>query len=110
MSNTHEKVREEQVDYYLKVAQAHLSSYNIRLRIRKWKDDDDYGKIKYQLADEDESTGKWLDLSRPMTKSEVFECLYALCSLYARIEKVRWVRYMRAEEEQERQRWEENAI
>jgi hypothetical protein len=101
ITTTSQKTREEQIEFYLKVAQAHLAPYNVRLRLKKWRGTED-SKIYYQLVDEDESTGGWVELSRPLTKSEVYESLYALSALYARIEKLKWARYLKAEQERER--------
>lgn len=77
---------------------------DIKLRIKRWKED---YRIRYQLVDEDPDSGGWTELSRPMSKQEIFECLFVLCSLYARVEKIRWRRFLKAEQEHERKLWEE---
>jgi hypothetical protein len=101
-----QKTTEDQIEFYLKIAQGYLEPLNIRLRLKKWRDD---GKINYQLVDEDPETLGWAELSKPLTKSECYECLFALSALYTRIEKIRSQRYLKAEQECERQLWEEDS-
>jgi hypothetical protein len=71
--------------------------------LKKWRSED--SKIYYQMVDEDQSTGEWIDLSRPMIKSGVFESLYSLCTLYSRIEKLKWKKWEKLRAEQEREQW-----
>ncbi len=99
-----QKVRDEQIEYYLKVCKGHMP--DLRLRIKRWKAD---YRILYQLVDEDPDTGDWTELSRPMSKQEIYECLFALASLFARVEKIKWRRFLKAEQEHERRLWEENS-
>ena len=44
-SKGHEKPREEQIDFYLKVAQGYLEPLNIRLRLKSGDNDNDGGVI-----------------------------------------------------------------
>jgi hypothetical protein len=37
ITTTGQKTREEQIEFYLKVAQSHLAPYNISLRLKKWR-------------------------------------------------------------------------
>jgi hypothetical protein len=104
ITSTGQKTSEAQIEFYLKITQGYLEPLNSRLRLKKWKDKSD-NKINYQLIDEDEETGGWVELSRPLTKSECYECLYALSALYARVEKIRFQRYSKAEQERERRLW-----
>jgi hypothetical protein len=88
-STGQQKTREEQIEFYLKITQGYLEPLGIRLRLKKWRDNDN--KINYQMIDENQETGgRWIELSRPLTKSECYECLYALSALYARIHKIRF--------------------
>jgi hypothetical protein len=57
------------------------------------------------MIDEDEETGGRIELSRPLTKSECYECLYALSALYAKIQKIRFHRYLKAEQERHSRLW-----
>jgi hypothetical protein len=99
-----QKVRDEQIEYYLKVCEGHMP--DLRLRIKRWKAD---YRTLYQLVDEDPDTSGWTELSRPMSKQEIYECLFALASLFARVEKIKWRRFLKAEQEHERRLWEENS-
>ncbi len=54
--------------------------------------------------DEDENTGGWIELSRPLTKSECYECFHSLSALCARIHKIRFQRYLKAEQDRRQRR------
>jgi hypothetical protein len=62
------------------------------------------------LVDEDLETGGWIELSRPMKKQEIYENLYCLTQLLARVEKIKWDNFqksLRIDQELEARNWEE---
>jgi hypothetical protein len=98
-----QKIRDEQIERYLKICQGYLMKHNMRLRLKKWKD---INGIHYQLVDEDPETLEWHETSRAMTKSEMFENLFCLAQLFNRIDRIHWARYLNAEQDREHQLWE----
>jgi hypothetical protein len=95
-----QKIKDEQIEHYLQIAQGYVPF--LKLRIKRYKAD---YRIQYVLVDEDPSTGGWTELSRAMSKAQLYDCLFTMCSLYARVEKRKWERWEKLRAEQERERW-----
>jgi hypothetical protein len=105
-NNNSNRPREEQIDFYLKVVQGYMP--DVRLRIKRWKHfDGTDNRIRYQLIDEDPDSGGWVTLSEPMRKSDLLTNLITLSNLFARAEKIKWRRYLKAEQEYEAKIWED---
>jgi hypothetical protein len=99
-----QKIRDEQIEHYLQVAQGYMPY--VKLRIKRWKPD---YRILWRLMDEDAETGGSTELSRPMKKREIYENLYCLAQLLARAEKIKrdqFQKSLRLDQELEARNWE----
>ena len=98
-----QKIKDEQIEHYLQIAQGYVPFLKLRIKTHKT----DYNRIRYVLIDEDPVTGGWTELSRVMSKAQLYDCLSTMCSVYARVERIKWQRFERAtqrhKEEQERE-------